>query len=183
MKKLISLVVFFWLGPALAIPVTWTLDGAAFNDGASLNGSFVYDADTNTYSSILIEAEASPNQSSPQDALFSFDLLYSSANSYDSFSGNNVGLEGVNNNLLSCSFTFCERDFNLVYVSSLTNGGGIIGLDSASGERSATSGFTAERYLISGSLVGVAAVPVPAAVWLFSSALAGLGWLGRKHAV
>ena len=29
----------------------------------------------------------------------------------------------------------------------------------------------------------VAAVPIPAAVWLFGSALAGLGWIRRKHSV
>jgi hypothetical protein len=29
----------------------------------------------------------------------------------------------------------------------------------------------------------VTAVPIPAAVWLFGSALAGLGWLGRKQTV
>ena len=28
--------------------------------------------------------------------------------------------------------------------------------------------------------VNVSAVPIPAAVWLFGSALAGLGWLRRK---
>ena len=32
-------------------------------------------------------------------------------------------------------------------------------------------------------VAGQTAVPVPAAVWLFSSALAGLGWLGRKQSV
>jgi len=31
--------------------------------------------------------------------------------------------------------------------------------------------------------VNVSAVPVPAAVWLFGSALAGLGWMRRKQAV
>ena len=33
------------------------------------------------------------------------------------------------------------------------------------------------------SLVGISEVPVPAAVWLFGSALAGLGWMRRKQSV
>jgi hypothetical protein len=33
-----------------------------------------------------------------------------------------------------------------------------------------------------GLVAGVGVVPIPAAVWLFGSALAGLGWIGRKQA-
>ncbi len=33
------------------------------------------------------------------------------------------------------------------------------------------------------NIVVGAAVPVPAAVWLFGSALVGLGWVRRKHTV
>ncbi|MCP4833046.1 MAG: VPLPA-CTERM sorting domain-containing protein, partial [Gammaproteobacteria bacterium] len=32
------------------------------------------------------------------------------------------------------------------------------------------------------NIVVGAAVPIPAAVWLFGSALAGLGWIRRKQA-
>jgi hypothetical protein len=38
-------------------------------------------------------------------------------------------------------------------------------------------------YQIDNIVVGPAAVPIPAAVWLFGSALAGLGWLRRKQSV
>jgi len=48
--------------------------------------------------------------------------------------------------------------------------------------------FTTQEPLNPESLGGldnivVSVVPVPAAVWLFGSALAGLGWMGRKQAV
>jgi ethanolamine utilization protein EutP (predicted NTPase) len=39
---------------ASAKPVLWTLQGVTFNDGGTASGSFVYDAYTNTYSSINI---------------------------------------------------------------------------------------------------------------------------------
>ncbi len=41
-------------GIASATPVTWTLSGVAFSGGGTASGSFVYDADTNTYSSVNI---------------------------------------------------------------------------------------------------------------------------------
>ena len=39
---------------ASAKPVTWVLQGVTFSDGGTASGSFVYDADTNTYSSVNI---------------------------------------------------------------------------------------------------------------------------------
>jgi hypothetical protein len=39
---------------AEASPIKWTLDGALFDDGTEANGSFIYDADSNTYSNWLI---------------------------------------------------------------------------------------------------------------------------------
>src|SRR5260370_9871267 len=43
---------------ASASPVLWTLVGVAFNDGGTASGSFVYDANTNTYSSINMTTTA-----------------------------------------------------------------------------------------------------------------------------
>jgi len=40
--------------PASAGPLTWTLTGATFSDGATATGSFVFDADTDTFSNIDI---------------------------------------------------------------------------------------------------------------------------------
>jgi len=38
--------------PASATPITWTLTGVIFTDGATATGSFVFDADTLTFSDI-----------------------------------------------------------------------------------------------------------------------------------
>lgn len=39
---------------ANAVPVSWTLDGVVFADGSTASGSFTFDADTSTYSSVNI---------------------------------------------------------------------------------------------------------------------------------
>jgi hypothetical protein len=41
-------------GSGWAVPVTWTLRDVVFNDGGVATGTFVYDADTNTYSSVNV---------------------------------------------------------------------------------------------------------------------------------
>lgn len=47
-------ILFAVASPVFAVPVTWTLTGVTFSDGGTAAGSFVYDADTNTFSSINI---------------------------------------------------------------------------------------------------------------------------------
>jgi hypothetical protein len=47
-------------GSAWAVPVTWTLHNVVFQDGATVSGSFVYDADTNTYSAVNITTTTGP---------------------------------------------------------------------------------------------------------------------------
>lgn len=43
-----------------AAPLTWTLDNVVFDDGGTVTGSFVYDADTNTYSGISLQTAGGP---------------------------------------------------------------------------------------------------------------------------
>ena len=38
----------------MATPITWTLSGVTFGNGSTASGKFVYDSDTNTFSSINI---------------------------------------------------------------------------------------------------------------------------------
>ena len=47
----------------------------------------------------------------------------------------------------------------------------------------ASMSISASGASLSGSVTSVSMVPIPAAVWLFGSALAGLGWLRRKQTV
>ena len=48
---------------ASADGITWTLSGVTFDDGGTASGSFVYDAVTNTVSSINIVTTAGPHRS------------------------------------------------------------------------------------------------------------------------
>ena len=45
-------------GTAQAVPLTWTLQSVVFDDGGTANGSFVFDADTTSYSNIMINTTA-----------------------------------------------------------------------------------------------------------------------------
>ena len=79
---------------------------------------------------------------------------------------------------------YCDRYLNLDFSSSLTNAGGIVGVtgsETVDGFFYGALGFNT-RSIVSGTLVGTV-VPLPAAVWLFASALAGLGWMRRKQTV
>jgi hypothetical protein len=52
--RLFASLIFLSAGVISARPVTWTFSGVTLSDGGTMSGSFVYDADTNTYSSINI---------------------------------------------------------------------------------------------------------------------------------
>jgi len=95
--------------------------------------------------------------------------------------------------LHSLDILSCYEDFGFVcYITGLKTGGGVVNTsnvaDLGSGDwlnlqyviitndGPAYSG----RVIVDNIAVG-AAVPVPAAVWLFGSALAGLGWIRRKQ--
>jgi hypothetical protein len=62
--------IFALTGPAAAIPVTWELENAVFSSGRTATGSFVFDPDTDTYSSIDIDTMPFADQSLCRPAFF-----------------------------------------------------------------------------------------------------------------
>jgi len=58
MTALLLVVLAGMIPTASADQVTWVLSGVTFSDGGTASGSFVYNADTNTYSSINITTTA-----------------------------------------------------------------------------------------------------------------------------
>lgn len=203
MKKLTGLMLLFVCSSAWAIPVTWTLNGVAISwqdDGGFgspgsgiVTGSFTYDADTNVYSNVYIRTP---------DANFWWGADYTDTvliygnppavfNPVLSASSGGLTINSGGFGSVGCGFNFCEGNLYLVFASPLTNAGGTVSLvpSSLGGSREvelqsgSNDGVLNSRTIESGSLVGAAAVPVPAAIWLFGSALAGLGWMGRKRVV
>ena len=170
MKKLIALMLLLGWGSAWAIPVTWTPEGVVFEDGGTASGSFVFDADTSTYSDTDIVTTAG--------SMLSGETYSSDGNTF-TFP---VAVAFVSDG--GSPFTDLVLVFNgpggLFGPNPLTNLGGYVTLDILNGgEKGAPQIGEPFRPFVSGSVFGVA-VPIPAAVWLFGSALAGLGWIRRR---
>jgi hypothetical protein len=176
MKSAIITILLF-AGVANATPVTWTVNDAFFGDGTQITGSFTYDASINTYSNVALQtswwdygASGYVHDYSTSTALHVTEEL--------EFSFENECQYRDTQTHYSC-FTI-----GLQFAEALTNAGGIVALNG-----SASFGGEAEWDWLNntigrGILAGgtVSAVPIPAAVWLFGSALAGLGWFRRKTA-
>src|SRR5262252_1119650 len=74
--------------------VTWTLNNFTFDDGATATGTFVYDATTNTFSSInivtatgLLLSGATYNAVDPGFGPFSFDVAFVTNPSLANYTG------------------------------------------------------------------------------------------------
>lgn len=184
MQRLIAILILLGAGPATAVPVQWVLNDVTFSDdlsgdvylGASLTGSFVYDADTNTYSDINLLAEAG-------SAYFWEDWLYTFGVEPGSNSGELLIATGDGSApSVPCGFDFCYKVLSLDFAGVLTNAGGLVSIDTLSGgsyEQFVPSCCVFERQIISGTLTG-SVVPLPAAVWFFASGLGLLGWFRRR---
>jgi len=155
-------------GLSQAGSIPWTLSNVNFNGGGTVSGSFVFDADTMTYSAVAITT-------SP----LSID--------YDT-SEISIG----NNGLLILIDDFGigdlsgRRILSLVFSSDLTNAGGLVALENGfegicaspdCGSIVATPNLFVDP---GGELVARVAVPEPTAILLMGLGLAGLGFATRK---
>jgi hypothetical protein len=195
MKNFLAFVVVLSLSNvAHAIPVQWDLNNIQLWDpGLGLNlltGSFVYDADSLLVSGVSIAGlPASGTLSHGFDASGDGSSIYFVESAVTSV----AELEAYTGNAMLMTFT-----------SSLTNAGGTTALVNGdippdfSGlnktEYGSCGAFDScwiigvyevgeyEGIVYDGGTLEGSVVPIPAAVWLFGSALAGLGWLRRKTA-
>ena len=175
MRILKSAALVFTLGffslSAQAMSIQWTLKDALFDDGTSLTGSFFFDADTNTYSSINILTLAGTLTGRTYDTLTpiaqsatKLDLLFDAA---------------------AGGFTGDDR-LLLLFVSALTNAGGTVDLSTAVGTRTregtcanaTCSGTLPTRFLTAGSVM--TALPEPGTLSLLAIGLAGIAWVRRR---
>jgi hypothetical protein len=171
--------------PALAVPVAWTMHGVTLSNGGTVTGTFVYDADANLYSDVSIDVNSDIllNGSVADDpAMF---LHYDDVSNWPvAWDSSTISMtnqwEGEYNGDAAIESTYQTFSF----AQQLTNAGGVISIASGWGELQhvlnfgSGSGYT---YTVTGG--NVSAVPIPAAVWLFGSALAGLGYLRKRIAV
>jgi hypothetical protein len=150
---LAALACMMLFGPltAQAVPVEWTLNGFTFVGGGTASGSFVYDADTNTYSSVNITttpgtlAGASYTDVSPG---------FANSATVGLFVTTTVGdLTGT-------------PALALFYGAGLTNAGGAVAItlngnvEGTCNNATCTAG-TGTRSLVAGALLNGVVVPTP----------------------
>lgn len=152
---------------AHADALEWILQDVVFDDGGTAFGSFVYDPDTDTFSSIAV--------TTTDGAVLS--------GSFYAFTNTEAGILDSDSVLLVADPNpgFGTPAFNMNLALPMTNAGGTIDVaiappplafESTCLASICDSFFSIDRQVVSGS---IRAIPVPAAVWLFGSALSLLG--------
>jgi hypothetical protein len=155
---------------ASAGPVVWILSGVTFADGGTASGSFVYNADTNTYSSINVTTTTGSARSG---ATYHFQ---------NGGGANALGMVTV----VAADLTGTP-DLALGFSSSLTNAGGTRTLTGNFEATCQNAGCSSQvgplRNVTAGSIQGAAApppaVPLPPTVILI---LTGFGLIGLDQA-
>ena len=159
---------------AQATPLTWTLNGVSFIDGATAFGSFVFDADTRTYVSWAITTTATVDASANNGLSNSMNGKSYSHNSLSNASSDYY----LNPSALAVQDTLGNK-FGFVYASALTDAGGVIPLKPGSSMGYEYNGFKS-RSITAGSVVATSAVPEPGTWVLMLSGLALTIWARRR---
>jgi hypothetical protein len=160
MRNTLGVLILFAASTVHAIPVTWTAVDITFVSDfgpATLTGTFDYDADTDEYSNLnLVIPEIHEYSGLPGHGVFTGPVH--AGRPYEFGMLDDASL----------------MDTHLTFATDLTGEGGVVQISSGY--------FYDDPSTYEGEVSGgsVSAVPIPAAVWLFGSALAGLGWIRRR---
>jgi hypothetical protein len=167
----------------------YTVNGASFLSGGSLTGSFTYDVTTDALTAWNLTVSLEPAISN--DDLLNHTYLNTSAYTYAQSYPNTPG--AANPNELYSIFDSANTTTPFVYELDISTTGllGTLGtqelarIDNAtSGQAGASYGDNDDTYvydrIISGTVTGVSAVPLPTSIITFVSGLLGLVALRRK---
>jgi len=169
---------------ALAVPLTWTISNAAFGDGGTASGTFVYDADTNTFSNINITTTTGSVRSG---ASYSF-VCTAPCNGVIPNSSQSLMLT-----LSSASDQTGAPGFAIFFTQPLSNVGGnrgLSGLEATCSNATCTAPTGASRSLNTGVVTApiTSGRPVPAmseislGMMALLLAIAGVLGLSRRRA-
>ncbi|HPQ26683.1 MAG TPA: PEP-CTERM sorting domain-containing protein [Gammaproteobacteria bacterium] len=171
-----EILVSLWLCLALgstvtqAAPILWNISGMTFDDGGTATGSFIFDANTTTYSAVSIVTTAGTN--------------FAGA-SYDTGDVSNSLFGGSDENGLHLVRNLGESILLMDFDSALTNAGGVISLSTGF---PAFEGDCADptcgsgdifRAVAGGGVIG-ATVPEPTTLILMGLGLAGIGYRRKQ---
>jgi len=156
-----------------AQPIKWTLNDVVFDDGGTLSGYFVFDADSQAISEVSISSTSGAN---------------GPAQIYNTTVWSTGQLGYVDDEKYTVLGFDSEGSTNLNLVLSvaghLSNSGGSYDLllsgctlGNLCSNEDYENNPVLERYAVSGS---ISAVPLPAGVWLLASSLALLGRKARS---
>jgi hypothetical protein len=152
-----------------AIPLTWTLTDAVFNDQTTASGSFTYDATLDVYSNWNITVQ--------NGTLSAFN--YDTSNSQlDSSNMDSTGVLFVD--------TAFDRYINFNFASALTDAGGTVSFDFTPFFTSFDSGSwecgncSPVREFVSGAVTTATSVPEPSTLLLLGTLLLGAGFVRRR---
>ena len=194
MKRILALIQVLAWGPAAAIPVEWTINDHQFDDGHYISGIFTYDADTGMFTDLYITSHASQEFTYIYDPEIGYSYNYPGyTDSYRDDTGYGWTTwdpngpyygEGRTTIHLTAQEGWDYYSLDIVLRGELTNSGGTLELV---GGQYGTREFiediytaTVDQHYSSVDTGTLSSVPVPAAVWLFSSALFGLGFLRKR---
>jgi hypothetical protein len=164
---LIAIAVILSVPSGSAAPILWTLQGVTFGDGGTGSGSFDYNADTNTYSSINITTTLGGSFSGA--TYLALDPGKGSSS---------TSLAVVPNAALANTGT---PVLDLFFSSALTDAGGIVSLKDTLDEGTCSStGCTAAIGLRAVTAGAVSTVPEPASFGLTLIGIGLLGWMRKR---